>query len=82
MKTVFSELILPCCHQQKKKHRYNEINPDIDKKACGYQHHKEAVTKSTMHLEQTAKRAIEVGIRLPWDKKPSALQKSGQIKVL
>jgi DDE superfamily endonuclease len=46
-----------------KKNRYNEINPDIDKRTCGYQRRKEAITKSTMHLEPMVKRAIEIGIR-------------------
>ncbi len=46
-----------------KKNRYNEINSDIDKRTCGYQRRKEAITKSTMHLEPMIKRAIKVGIR-------------------
>jgi hypothetical protein len=46
-----------------KKNRYNEINPDIDKRTCGYQRRKEAITKSTMHLEPMVKRAIEIGIQ-------------------
>ena len=46
-----------------KKNRYNEINPDIDKRTCGYQRRKEAITKSTMHLEPMIKRAIKIGIR-------------------
>nr|WP_242637503.1 hypothetical protein [Desulfobacter hydrogenophilus] len=28
-----------------KKNRYNEINPDIDKRTCGYHRRQEAVTK-------------------------------------
>ena len=47
----------------KKKNRYNEINPNIDKRTCGYQRRKEAITKSTMHLEPMIKRAIKIGIR-------------------
>jgi hypothetical protein len=47
----------------KKTNRYNEINPDIDKRTCGYQRRKEAITKSTMHLEPMIKRAIKIGIR-------------------
>jgi len=47
----------------KKKNRYNEINSDIDKRTCGYQRRKEAITKSTIHLEPMIKRAIEIGIR-------------------
>ncbi len=47
----------------KKKKRYNEINPDIDKRTCGYQRRKEAITISTVHLEPMIKRAIKIGIR-------------------
>jgi hypothetical protein len=47
----------------KEKHRYNEINPDIDKRTCGYKRRKESVTKSTMLLEPMVKRAINIGIR-------------------
>lgn len=47
----------------KEKHRYNEINSDIDKRTCGYQRRKEAITKSTMLLEPMLKRAINIGIR-------------------
>ena len=47
----------------KEKNRYNEINPDIDKRTCGYQRRKEAITKSTMLMEPMIKRAIKMGIR-------------------
>jgi len=47
----------------KEKNRYNEINPDIDKRTCGYQRRKEAITKSTELLEPMVKRAINMGIR-------------------
>jgi len=47
----------------KEKHRYNEINPGIDKRTCGYQRRKEAITKSTLLLEPMVKRAIKMGIR-------------------
>lgn len=47
----------------KEKNRYNEINPDIDKRTCGYQRRKEAITKSTKLLEPMIKRAIKAGIR-------------------
>ncbi len=46
-----------------KKNRYNEINPNIDKRTCGYQRRQEAITKSTMHLEPMVKKAIKIGIR-------------------
>ena len=46
-----------------KKNRYNEINPNIDKRTCGYQRRKEAITKSTMHLEPMVKKALKIGIR-------------------
>ena len=45
------------------KNRYNEINIGIDKRTCGYQRRKEAITKSTELLEPMVKRAIEIGIR-------------------
>jgi hypothetical protein len=47
----------------KEKNRYNEINPTIDKRTCGYQRRKEAITKSTLLLEPMVKRAIKMGIR-------------------
>ena len=47
----------------KKKNRYNEINPGIDKRTCGYQRRKEAITKSTKLLEPMVKNAIKIGIR-------------------
>ena len=56
----------------KEKNRYNEINPSIDKRTCGYQRRKEAITKSTMLLEPMIKRAIKVGIRANWSKKSKA----------
>jgi len=47
----------------KEANRYNEINPDIDKRTCGYKRRKEAITKSTKLLEPMVKRAIKIGIR-------------------
>lgn len=47
----------------KEKHRYQEINPDIDKRTCGYKRRQEAVTKSTEHLEPMIKRALNLGIK-------------------
>ncbi len=46
-----------------KKNRYNEINPDIDKRTCGYKRRKEAITKSTALLEPMIKKAINIGVR-------------------
>lgn len=45
------------------KNRYNEINPDIDKRTCGYKRRQEAITKSTELLEGMIKRAIDMGVR-------------------
>lgn len=47
----------------KEKNRYNEINPGIDKRTCGYQRRKEATTKSTTLLEPMVKNAIKIGIK-------------------
>jgi hypothetical protein len=47
----------------KEKNRYNEINPGIDKRTCGYQRRKEAITKSTKLLEPMVKNAIKIGIQ-------------------
>ncbi len=47
----------------KGKNRYYEINPAMDKRTCGYQRRKEAITKSTLILEPMLKRAIKMGIR-------------------
>lgn len=46
-----------------KKNRYNEINPDIDKRTCGYHRRQEAVTKSTIHLVPMVKRALDMGVQ-------------------
>lgn len=45
------------------KNRYNEINPDVDKRTCGYKRRKEATTKSTELLEPMVKRALETGVK-------------------
>lgn len=47
----------------KKSNRYNEITKDLDKRTCGYQRRKEAMTKSTELLEPMLKRAFAIGIR-------------------
>jgi hypothetical protein len=46
-----------------KDNRYNEINPGIDKRTCGYQRRKEAITKSTELLEPMIKRTLGLGLR-------------------
>lgn len=47
----------------KEENRYQEINPDIDKRTCGYKRRKEAVTKTTEHLAPMIKRALDHGIK-------------------
>ena len=47
----------------KKDNRYNEINPNIDKRTCGYKRREEAITKSTLLLEPMVKRALDTGIK-------------------
>jgi len=47
----------------KEKNRNNEINHGIDKRTCGYQRRKEAITKSTKLLEPMVKNAIKIGIQ-------------------
>ena len=62
-----------------KKNRYNEINPDIDKRTCGYHRRQEAVTKTTAHLVPMVKRALDMGVRAEyvlmdsWFSMPSAI---------
>ena len=47
----------------KKEHRYSEINPDIDKRTCGYQRRTEAITKSTELMEPMIERALKMGVK-------------------
>ena len=47
----------------KEKNRYNEINPGIDKRTCGYKCRQEAVTKTTELIEPMVKRALNMGVR-------------------
>lgn len=62
-----------------KKNRYNEINPKIDKRTCGYHRRQEAVTKSTVHLVPMVKRALAMGVQARyivmdnWFSMPSAI---------
>ncbi len=46
-----------------KDNRYNEATTGIDKRTCGYQRRKEAITKSTELLEPMIKRALDIGFR-------------------
>ncbi len=62
-----------------KKNRYNEINPAIDKRTCGYHRRQEAITKTTEHLVPMVKRALDMGVRAKyvlmdsWFSMPSAI---------
>lgn len=62
-----------------KKNRYNEINPDIDKRTCGYHRRQEAITKTTEHLVPMVNRALGMGVRAKyilmdsWFSMPSAI---------
>ena len=62
-----------------KKNRYNEINPDVDKRTCGYNRRQEAITKTTEHLVPMVKRALGMGVRAKyvlmdsWFSMPSAI---------
>ena len=44
-----------------KNNRYNEINPDVDRRSCGYKRRSEAITKTTEHLVPMVKRALSIG---------------------
>ena len=59
----FSGIDFALLSSAKEKNRYNEINPGIDKRTCGYQRRKEAITKSTKLLEPMVKNAIKIGIQ-------------------
>ena len=47
----------------KSQNRYNEANPDIDKRTCGYKRRQEALTKTTELLVPMVKRALSIGVR-------------------
>lgn len=47
----------------KESNRYNGITKDLDKRTCGYQRRKEAITKSTELMEPMLKRALAMGVR-------------------
>jgi hypothetical protein len=45
------------------ENRYQEMNEKIDKRSCGYQRRKEAISKSTDLIAPMIKRALKAGIR-------------------
>ncbi|MFP4668027.1 MAG: transposase, partial [Desulfobacterales bacterium] len=47
----------------KQNNRYNGITKDLDKRTCGYQRRKEAMTKATELMEPMLKRALSMGVR-------------------
>ncbi len=47
----------------KESNRYNGITKALDKRTCGYQRRKEAMTKSTELMEPMLKRALAMGVR-------------------
>jgi len=47
----------------KKENRYQEMNEKIDKRSCGYQRRKEAVSKSTELIAPMVNRALKSGIK-------------------
>jgi len=65
----------------KKSNRYNEITKHLDKRTCGYQRRKDAMTKSTELMEPMLKRAIGMGVRAKyllmdsWFSAPSIIAK-------
>lgn len=45
------------------KNRYTEVNPDIDKRTCGYKRRAEAMTKTTELIGPMIARALALGVR-------------------
>ena len=68
----------------KKSNRFTEITKRLDKRTCGYQRRKEALTKSTELLEPMIKRALGMGINAKyllmdsWFSAPSVIAKLRQ----
>ena len=68
----------------KKSNRFTEITKRLDKRTCGYQRRKEAMTKSTELMEPMVKRALGMGIRAKyllmdsWFSAPSIIAKLRQ----
>lgn len=65
----------------KQSNRYTGIIKDLDKRTCGYQRRKEAMTKSTELMEPMLKRALAMGVRAKyllmdsWFSAPSVISK-------
>jgi hypothetical protein len=57
---------VPCLFRhlssEKEKNRYVEINPNIDKRSCGYKARKEAITPSPKLLIEMLKQASKAGV--------------------
>ncbi len=72
------------CSSAKASKRLQGIKKHLDKRCCGYRRRKEAMTKSTAHLEPMVKRALAMGIRADyllmdsWFCFPSILAKLGK----
>jgi len=47
----------------KAKNRYQEMNEKIDKRSCGYQRRKEAISKSTGLIVPMVKRILKLGVK-------------------
>jgi hypothetical protein len=68
----------------KKSNRFTEINKRLDKRTCGYQRRKEAMTKSTELMEPMVKRSLGMGVRAKyllmdsWFSAPSLIAKLRQ----
>ncbi len=68
----------------KKSNRFTEITKRLDKRTCGYQRRKEAMTKSTELMEPMVKRALGMGVRAKyllmdsWFSAPSVIAKLRQ----
>jgi hypothetical protein len=67
-----------------KNNRFTEITKRLDKRTCGYQRRKEAMTKSTELMEPMVKRALGMGVRAKyllmdsWFSAPSVIAKLRQ----
>jgi hypothetical protein len=59
----FLPLDFALCSSTKADKRLQGIKKNLDKRCCGYRRRKEAITKSTAHLESMVKRALGAGIR-------------------
>lgn len=59
----FLPLDFVLCASAKAGKRVQGITKNLDKRTCGYKRRKEAITKSTDHLETMVKRVLALGIR-------------------